>query len=263
MTDPQTVRVGVQVWPQHSTFAQQRDTFLRCEELGVDDVFTWDHFFPLSGDPDGAHFEAWTLLGAMAAATERVRLGTLVSSTGYRNPDLLADMARTLDHASGGRAILGIGAGWNQRDHVEYGYDQGDASARATVFSRAVPRIVARLDRLVPRPVSGPLPILVGGGGERTTLRLAAEHAHIWNAFFDEPAAFVHKNQVLERWCADVGRDPGEIVRSMTINDMRRIADLDAFHAVGVRHVIVGMQPADFDEAAVRQLVDWRDRAHD
>ena len=73
----------------------------------------------------------------------------------------------------------------------------------------------------------------------------------------------VHKNQVLERWCADVGRDPGGIVRSMTINDMRRIADLDAFHAVGVRHVIVGMQPADLDEAAVRQPADWRDRAHD
>jgi probable F420-dependent oxidoreductase len=261
MTDPQTVRVGVQVWPQQSTFAQQRDTFLRCEDLGVDDVFTWDHFFPLSGEPDGAHFEGWMLLGAMAEVTERVRLGTLVSSVGYRNPDLLADMARTLDHASGGRAMLGIGAGWNRRDYDEYGYDHGDVSARATLFSRAVPRIVARLGKLHPPPVSQPLPMLIGGGGERTTLRMVAEHAHIWNAFFDDPDAFVHKNQVLERWCADVGRDAGEIVRSMTMNDMRRLDELDAFHAVGVRHFVVGMQPTDFDEAAVRRLVEWRDHA--
>jgi probable F420-dependent oxidoreductase len=201
------------------------------------------------------------LLGAMAGATERVRLGTLVSSVGYRNPDLLADMARTLDHASGGRAILGIGAGWNRRDYDEYRYGHGDVSSRARVFSRAVPRIVARLDKLHPPPVSRPLPILIGGGGERTTLRLVAEHAHIWNAFFEDPDAFVYKNRVLERWCADVGRDAGEIVRSITINDVRRIDELDAFHAVGMRHFIVGMQPADFDEAAVRKLVEWRDHA--
>lgn len=257
--DRHPVQVAVQVWPQHSTFAEQRATWLRCEELGVDDIFTWDHFFPLRGDTDGAHFEGWTLLSAMAEATERVRVGTLVSSVGYRNPDLLADMARTLDHVSDGRGILGIGAGWNRRDYEEYGYEYGDVSSRARLFSKAVPRIVERIGRLVPPPVSSPLPILIGGGGERTTLRLAAEHAHIWNSFFRDAAAFIAKNAVLDQWCGQVGRDPGDIVRSIAINDPAQLDDLDALHAAGLTHFVLGMQPADFDEAAVRRLVAWRD----
>lgn len=263
MTETARLRVGVQVWPQHSSFAEQRDTWLRSEELGVDDVFTWDHFFPLSGDPEGAHFEGWMILGAMAEATQRVRLGTLVSSVGYRNPDLLADMARTLDHASDGRAILGIGAGWNQRDYDEYGYDYGDVSSRAKLFSRAVPRIVERLGKLQPPPLSAPLPLLIGGGGKRTTLRLVAEHAHIWNSFFDTPEDFVQRNDVLERWCADVGRDSSQIVRSMAINDTAQLDRLDGFYEAGVRHFVLGMQPDEFDEQAVHRLVAWRDDRRD
>lgn len=259
-TQHTAVRVAVQVWPQHSTMAEQRATWLRCEELGVDDVFTWDHFFPLSGEPDGPHFEGWTLLAAMAEATERVRVGTLVTSVGYRNPDLLADMAATVDHVSGGRAILGIGAGWNRRDYQEYGYEYGDVSTRAQWFAQAVPRIVDRLERLSPPPLSSPLPILIGGGGERTTLRLAARHAHIWNAFFDDAAAFAAKNAVLDGWCRQVGRDPGEIVRSIAILDPAQLDQLDELRAAGLTHFIYGTQPADFDEVLVRRLVAWRDR---
>lgn len=255
-------RVGVQIWPQHSSLAQQRDAWLRAEGLGVDDVFTWDHFFPLSGDPDGRHFEGWTLLAAMAEATERVRVGTLVTSVGYRNPDLLADMARTVDHVSGGRAVLGIGAGWAERDYREYGYTYGTVPDRASWFVEAVDRIVDRLARLSPPPLADPLPILVGGGGERTTLRVAARHAHIWNAFFDDPDAFVRKSRVLDDWCEEVGRDPSEIVRSMALNDRSRLGELDDFHRVGVTHVVVGMQVHDFDEAVVRRLVEWRDRVN-
>lgn len=254
------VRVAVQVWPQHSTFDEQRETWLRCEELGVDDVFTWDHFFPLSGDPDGTHYEGWTLLAAMAEATERVRVGTLVSSVGYRNPDLLADMVATIDHVSGGRAILGIGAGWNERDYREYGYDYGDVSSRAQLFSDAVPRIVDRLGQLTPPPVSSPLPILIGGGGERTTLRLVAEHAHIWNFFFEDAAAFSAKNDALSRWCERVGRDPDTIVRSIAMNGTAQLEQLDALHEAGLTHFILGMQPSEFDAAAVSHLVEWRDR---
>lgn len=252
-------QVAVQVWPQHSTFDEQRTTWLRCEELGVDDVFTWDHFFPLSGDPDGSHYEGWTLLAAMAEATERVRVGTLVSSVGYRNPDLLADMVATIDHISGGRAILGIGAGWNQRDYEEYGFEYGDVSSRARWFAQAVPRIVERLAQLVPAPVATPLPILIGGGGERTTLRLAAEHAHIWNYFFDGADAFAAKNAVLDRWCDDVGRDPAAITRSIAMTDPAQLDQLDSLYEAGLTHFIIGVGPSDFDDAMVRRMVDWRD----
>lgn len=259
MAQQAPVRVGIQVWPQHSTIAEQRATWLQAEQLGVDDVFTWDHFYPLSGDRDGAHYEGWTLLAAMAEATQRVRVGALVSSVGYRNPDLLADMARTIDHVSDGRAILGIGAGWAQRDYDEYGFEYGDVATRAAWFAQAVPRISARLGRLNPPPVSDPLPILIGGGGERTTLRLVARYAHIWNYFFDSPDAFRAKNAVLERHCADVGRDPGEIVRSVLVTDPAQLGQLDALYAAGLTHIVVGTQPSDFDPAVARRLVAWRD----
>jgi probable F420-dependent oxidoreductase len=252
-----TIRVGIQIAQEHATYQQIRRAWQAVDASGADTLFNWDHFFPLSGDPNGAHLDNWTALGAMAEVTQRVQIGCLVAATGYRNPNLLADMARTLDHISGGRFILGIGSGWNQRDYEEYGYEFGTAASRLRDLDRDLPIIRDRLAKLNPGPVQSPLPILIGGGGEKVTLRIVAQHATIWNGQ-GEPDVVARKNQILDDWCAKVGRDPREIERSVQVIGAQ-MDKLDDYLASGFTHFIGAASGPDYDLTPLTRLLAWRD----
>jgi probable F420-dependent oxidoreductase len=239
------MKVGVQLHPQHTDIGTLRDAWERADALGVDSLWTWDHFYPLYGPADGEHFEGWTLLAAMAVTTKKVPFGMLVTCNSYRNPNLLADMARTIDHLSGGRFILGLGSGWFERDYIEYGYEFGTAGGRLRKLRDNIPVMKERLAKLNPPPI-GKMPIMIGGGGEKVTLHIVAEHAQMWNGF-GPPEKFAHKNRVLNEWCEKVGRDPSEIERTVSIGP-KDIPQLDDFLEAGAEHIIMrGVQPFDFD----------------
>ncbi len=260
------VRIGLQLHPQHGEYADLRRAVERAEELGVDAVFNWDHFFPLYGDPDGSHFECWTMLGAWAEQTSRVEIGPLVTCNSYRNPELLADMARTVDHISGGRLILGIGAGWFEKDYDEYGYEFGSVGSRLDVLRDALPRLVARLGRLNPPP-SRHIPILIGGGGEKKTLRLVAQYADIWHTFAQSELA--HKLEVLQGHCAAVGRDPAEIEVSVGVggrDSEGRAATPEAegrpLWELGATLFTIGVGGPAFDLGHLPEWLAWRDEVN-
>jgi probable F420-dependent oxidoreductase len=256
------IRIGVQLQPQHSPqYSHLRDAVRRCEDIGVDVAFNWDHFYPLYGDPDGAHYECWTMLAAWAEQTSRIEFGALVSCNSYRNPELLADMARTVDHISDGRLILGIGSGWKERDYDEYGYDFGTAGSRLDDLATALPRITSRLDKLNPAPTRH-IPILIGGQGEKKTLRLVAQYADIWHGFTDR-STYPGKAEVLDRHCADVDRAPAAIERSSGVPEKdvdTMLAEADALVGLGVTLLTIGVNGPDYDLSRAEALVAWRDR---
>lgn len=244
------VKIGVQLSQQDTTIDQLRRAWREADDTGIDTIWVWDHFFPLYGDPDANHFEAYSLLGAMSVDTSRAQFGALVTCYPYRNPNLLADMARTIHHLSGGRFVLGIGSGWFERDFREYGYEFGTAGSRLRALEHGLPVIRARLADL--RPPAEDMPILVGGGGEQVTLRLVAEYADAWNSF-GPPENFRRKNQVLDDWCADVGRDPAAIERTVAIPS-NEIGALDTYIDAGAEHLVVMLAPP-YDLDPVRRIL--------
>ena len=252
------VTIGLQVIPQHGDFEAMKRAWIEADALGVDRIYNWDHFYPLSGDSDGKHFESLTVQAAMAALTDRAEISSLVICNSYRNPNLLADMARTIDHISGGRFVLGIGSGWFRKDYDEYGYEFGTAGSRLRDLARALPIIKSRWERLNPPPLRR-IPILIGGGGEKVTLRIVAEHADEWHTFGDV-STLRRKCDVLERWCAEVGRDAAEIRRSTT---MRRLTgdrvDPDGLLELGFTDFVVSAQGPDWDLGPLEEALSWRD----
>ncbi|GAA3807347.1 LLM class F420-dependent oxidoreductase [Cellulomonas soli] len=253
----QQIRIGVQLQPQHADYAQIRDAVRRAEDLGVDVIFNWDHFFPLYGDPDGKHFECWTMLGAWAEQTSRVEIGALVTCNSYRNPELLADMARTVDHISGGRLILGIGAGWFEKDYDQFGYEFGTVGSRIGDLADALPRIKARLAAGNPAPTRD-IPILIGGGGEKKTLRVVAEHADAWHSFGDLDT-LRRKSAILDEHGQAVGRDTATLVeRSIGVSAPPKEVAAELLEA-GVTLFTVGTGGPDYDLSLAAEWVAWRD----
>ena len=230
----------------------------RIEALGFASLFANDHFMPILGDADGAVvgmdgsvFEGWMTLAGFAARTSRIPLGIMVSAVSYRNVGLTVKMATTLDHASQGRVMLGLGAGWHAPEHEAFGYELLSLGDRISRFDEASQVARGLLDggpvdfdgrwvggagmRNDPPPIQAQMPLLIGANGERRMLRIVARDADIWNGEGD-PATFAHKSAVLDRHCADLGRDPQTIrrtvgVQPICIRDTREAA-VDALAAI-------------------------------
>ena len=258
------IRIAAQLHPQQGAWPELRSAAVRSEQLGYDILYTWDHFSPLYGEADGPHFECWSLLAAFAEATERIELGPLVACNSYRNPNLHADIARTVDHVSGARVIMGLGAGWFERDYDRYGYEYGTRASRIRALGRATPQIIERLASLNPPPLRR-MPILIAGVGLTLTLPIVARYADTWHAFFpdslDEVAPAV---EALRRHCDAVGRDPHEIEWSVGLqpDDIDRFLreDADAYLAMGFTQFTLGFGGPDWTVENGRTFLDWRDR---
>jgi F420-dependent oxidoreductase-like protein len=226
------MRYAIKTAPQHTTWADMLAVFQTADDMEVfESGWTFDHFYPIRTDTTGPCLEGWVTLTALAQATTRLRLGVLVTGTHYRHPAILANMAATLDIISNGRLELGIGAGWNQEESSAYGIELGSLRERSDRFEEACQVLIGLLSqettnfagryytltdaRCEPKGVQRPHPpICVGGSGEKRTLRTAAKYAQHWNFVGGTVEDFARKRDILHQHCADVGRDPAEIMLS-------------------------------------------------
>lgn len=217
-------------WPgANNSWTDILEVSHHAEASGWDGIWFADHFMPNAADTGGPTNEAWTTMAALAASIPRVRLGTLVTGNTYRHPAVLAKMAAGVDIISGGRLILGLGSGWQENEHSAYGLEFSTVGGRLSRLEDACQVIKGLFSNekttfhgryynledapLAPKPIQDPLPLLIGGGGEQRTLRITAKYADEWNVW-GTPQTLREKMAVLERHCADVGRNPAEIQRS-------------------------------------------------
>ena len=259
-------RYGILLFSQATTWPEMLDSAKRIDRLGYDHLWAWDHLYAIFGDPYQDFFEGYTLLAAWARETERARLGLLVGANTFRNPGIVAKTITTIDHVSGGRAILGIGGAWMEEEHTAHGIDFGSgfgqrldwmdeatAAMRALLDGKTVtsePGGHYQFDGLVhhPVPVQAHLPIMIGGSGEKKTLRSVAKYADMWNAM-GTLDTMRHKIDVLRQHCADVGRDPSEIEFTLGIKATIRdsAAEADKVWRAAVEHNRTPMSDVEDD----------------
>jgi alkanesulfonate monooxygenase SsuD/methylene tetrahydromethanopterin reductase-like flavin-dependent oxidoreductase (luciferase family) len=239
------LRLGALLWNMTPDWPTYERAAIRVDELGYDHIWTWDHLHAIFGEPQQPVFDGWMALAGWSKVTSRVRLGLMVGANTFRNPGLVAKMATTLDHMSGGRTILGIGAAWFEYEHRAHGIEFGQSPGeRLRWLDESVAAMRQVLDgrsatspdgghysfrdlRQEPLPVQSKLPIMIGGSGERKTLRTVARYADMWN-MSGRPERVKHKIDVLEQHCADVGRDPAEIERTISCKLFLRDSEAEA-----------------------------------
>ena len=265
-----TVTIGIQLSPQYGDLKKMRDRWIAAEEMGAEVLWVSDHFraqvvvednFESAShtkiDPSAKIFESTMVQAAMAATTKRARIGCMVHANSYRNPNLMADIARTIDHICGGRYILGLGSGYLKQDYDEYGYEYGTTASRLHDLARDLPIIKARLKKLNPPPL-GPMPIMIASMGDKIGLRIVAEHADMWQ-IYGPIEKMAQKIDVLKKHCADIGRDPDDIeFVTFYAPKMLPDTDLDKYVAMGIRQITAIAFGPDWDLGELRELIAWK-----
>ncbi len=259
------MRYGLKL-SQNATIDQFRAVWQVADDAGFDHCWCMDHFATLGPRDDGPIFEAWTLLAGMAVATSRIRIGCMVTGNTYRHPAVLAKAAVTVDHLSGGRLEFGLGAGWAENEHTMLGLPFGTKSDRAdwleeacevirSLWTRERTSFVGKHYQLAgaiaePKPVQQPHPpIWIGGSGRQRTLRITARYADVWNAAWGSPDEVAEVSAVLDQRCAEIGRDPAKIRRSVQFrvseanDELVRLAE--SYHAVGVTEIVLILNGAN------------------
>lgn len=281
------IRLALNPWNQVFTWPEARAMAVRGEELGYDELWTWEHVLACMGEPDQDTFDAYTLLTAWSQVTTAPRLGVLVTANTFHNPAMLAKTVVTLDHVSEGRAVLGIGAGWLEVEHRAFGFPFGSSPGeRLAWLDEAVGALRALFDGetvtsppggrydldgayLLPRPVQDRLPILIGGAGERKTLRTVAQYADRWNwVAHPDPDRMRHKDSVLRRHCEEIGRDHTEIERTAFLSPVVRDTEAEAMEFFRVQmeaNRLPASAPDDLDvyvtsqDRMIERMIEWRD----
>ncbi len=272
------LRFGIKTAQQNTSYEDILRVWLEADSIpSIEHAWAFDHFIPLGPDPTGPQLEGWTLLGALAARTERLRVGLMVTGNTYRHPPVLAKIGATVDVISHGRLDFGIGAGWNELESNMYDiplYTPGERIRRLDEACEVIKRLwtepVANFDgryyhlkdaRCEPKPVQKPYPpFVIGGSGEQLTLRVVAKHANIWNFVGGSVDTFRHKIEVLEEHCAAVGRDPSTIERSIQervnyANPAETLANIKPYIEASATHIILNLT-APYPENIVHRLVE-------